>query len=118
MPRPLGRRDKKGRGEWGTQAGAGQPPTGWLCGFRGSACQLPAVRHGRGTRLFWDKLGLCDMHGNVWQWTDTAEGQARVSRGGSWNFRGTNCQAADRYKHSPAHRTVNIGFRLVRVPVR
>jgi formylglycine-generating enzyme required for sulfatase activity len=71
-------------------------------------------------------LGLFDGHGNAWQWCHDAydqdnkgnlevkNNQARVLRGGAFNYVAGLSRSASRGRYEPAYRNYGVGFRVAR----
>jgi formylglycine-generating enzyme required for sulfatase activity len=70
-----------------------------------------------------NELGLYDMSGNVWEWTETPAhsyesdvntgGPIFIRRGGSWWHEAKNCRVSRRYASDHSKKTSGLGLRVV-----
>ena len=61
-----------------------------------------------------NELGIYDMSGNVFEWTNTELDSARVFCGGSWYHEAYGCEVSVSINVNPSASSEIIGFRLVR----
>jgi len=58
--------------------------------------------------------GLCDLAGNVTEWTSSASDHSYIARGGSWANFGSYCTVDATFTYSPDSANAYIGFRVCR----
>ena len=107
--------------EWEYAARAGATTT-WLCGdgetglddYAWYSTNSDGGTHAVGTRRA-NAWGLCDVHGNVWEWCLdrywSGYGE-RVLRGGAFNYDASSCAFAYRDLNGPSSDRSCYGFRL------
>ena len=59
--------------------------------------------------------GTFDQGGNVWEFSDTIIGSARVMRGGAWGSGEGNLQSLERHDDFPTGETAYLGFRVTSI---
>lgn len=115
--------------EWEYAARGGQKSKGFkyaggddinkVAWYRGNAGGLT---HPVGEKIP-NELGLYDMSGNIWEWTETPvysyaseiepSGTIFIRRGGSWWHEAQNCRVSRRYASDRSKKTSGLGLRVV-----